>query len=470
VARKVGGNVPVPRRKPATASSPPNGHAGHALPPTPSAPPLASAALKGSSVHDAGGGVHELGTASPMHIIHFAMLRDGTGVTLSINAFDGRKYAKSFLGATALDWLVENCKACSRDRGLEICQKLVRGRFLLQIDYKEDVRPFAVTEVYRLNPKSKLLLPGATPPVILLASEMSVPMPDMIASLPMPVVQPTPAPLSAPPKAPRADGASSGRAMSVGGVASLLPAAAPAASGLPIARQPSMPTAVTAAAPAPARHTANGMSSLIGNAAAAAPARGSGSSILSRNSGSQADGRSASQQVLATPALGAAAPVNALPARSIYQQAPSAGVGSVAKPAAYDSMPDAPPATASDGASGGTDAATEAEFATFVHFEWYHQRISKTTAEELVGSTPGNFLLRDSSKPGCLCITYVSSKRGVSHVLVEKANGRWTMKGALTDWATVPDLLTTYAKVYQQAVPPPGGPIGGSGGGGSRKR
>jgi hypothetical protein len=219
------------------------------------------------------------------------------------------------------------------------------------------------------------------------------------------------------------------------------------------------------------------MSSLIGNAAAAAPARGSGSNILSRNSGSQADGRSASQQVLATPppsslsSFGAAAPVNALPARSIYQQAPSAGIGSVAKAAAYDSMPDAPPSASSDGASAaGTDPATEAEFATFVHFEWYHQRISKTTAEELVGSTPGNFLLRDSSKPGCLCITYVSLKRGVSHVLVEKANGRWTMKGALTDWATVPDLLTTYAKVYQQAVPPPGGPIGGSGGGGSKKR
>jgi len=75
-----------------------------------------------------------------------------------------------------------------------------------------------------------------------------------------------------------------------------------------------------------------------------------------------------------------------------------------------------------------------------------------------VGSAPGNFLLRDSSQPGCLCITYVSAKRGVSHVLVEKINEKWTMKGAPQSWPSVSELLHAYRKVYSTVVPRPSRP------------
>jgi hypothetical protein len=441
----------------------------------------------GSSSSKPHGAFHELSSTSPMHLIHFAMLQEGNGVPLGINSHGGRKYSKSFIGTDAFDWILDCCRNVARDRAIEICQKLVRGRFLLQIDYKAELRPFALTEVYRLNPKSKLLLPGVTPPIVLLAKDnmtpekyamMNVPMPHLIATLP---TQPAPA-ASAPPAAAAAAPSKVARQEPAAPVAAA--AAAPAARGAPVSNN----VASVQSQSQPRQGSMSGLASLVN----APPQRGSFGPTLSRGSdrredrsdvasnGAAANAATASTAATAAPQAasaaaaaavnGAVSPVNVPQQRSAYDQLPT-------KPRTiYDQAPQAPEApsnafaaipsslqmSATPSAPASGDGSFDEEFASFVYFEWYHQRISKTAAEERVGLTPGNFLLRDSSKPGCLCITYVSQKRGVSHVLVEKANGRWTMKGATTDWASVPDLLLTYAKVYQQAVVPPGGPIGGT--------
>ena len=131
-----------------------------------------------------------------------------SGVPVSINVFNNKKYSKvsivlycisprhcvetnviillllthtwnktqSFIGKEAETWIRANVRGCDPAKAIEILKKLVRGRctlavvtflflcrsqpslfaVVLQIDYKEALRPYDSLEIYRLNPKVSL--------------------------------------------------------------------------------------------------------------------------------------------------------------------------------------------------------------------------------------------------------------------------------------------------------------------------